>query len=110
MSGRKSKQRGKSFELAVAKYLGMKRAHFQKHDLYGHDLITVECKKREKLPKSVKDWFAQASEAAEHGKFPILVMGELGAAVYDSLVVLSLEDFGWIIDQALVLQNIQGLE
>jgi len=93
MSGRKSKQRGKSFELAVAKYLGMKRAHFQRHDLEGHPLITVECKKREKLPKSVKDWYAQSVDAAEVGKIPVLVMGELGQHARDALVVLKLDDF-----------------
>jgi len=92
MSGRKSKQRGKSFELAVAKFLGMKRAHFQKYDLYGHPLITVECKKREKLPKSVKDWYAQSCDAVEPGKMPVLVMGELGQKTGEALVVVSLED------------------
>jgi len=93
MSGRKSKQRGKSFELAVAKFLGMKRAHFQRHDLYGHDLITVECKKREKLPKSIKDWYTQAVAACEDGKLPVLVMGELQGKTKEALVVLKLEHF-----------------
>jgi len=93
MSGRKSKQRGKSFELAVAKYLGMKRAHFQRHDLDGHPFITVECKKREKLPKTIKRWFLQAFMACETGKRPILVMGELGGHTEDALVVVRLADF-----------------
>jgi len=92
MSGRKSKQRGKSFELAVAKFLGMKRAHFQRHDLEGHRLITVECKKREKLPKSIKDWYTQAAAAAQPGKTPVLVMGELGQRTGDALAVLTLAD------------------
>jgi len=100
MSGRKSKQRGKSFELAVAKFLGMKRAHFQRHDLYGHNLITVECKKREKLPKGVTDWYAQATNAAECGKAPVLVMGELNQPTKDALVVLTLSDFRAILEVA----------
>ena len=98
MSGRKSKNRGKSFELAVAKFMGMKRAHFEAHDLEGHDLITVECKKREKLPKSVKDWYAQAANAAQCGKVPVLVMGELGQRTKDALVVLALDDFRAILE------------
>ena len=99
MSGRKSKQRGKSFELAVAKYLGMKRAHFQRHDLEGHRFITVECKKREKLPKSVKDWYTQAANAAEYGKVPVLVMGELGQRTGDALAIMTLANL-----QALLLE------
>jgi len=103
MSGRKSKQRGKSFELAVAKYMGMKRAHFERHDLEGHPVITVECKKREKLPKSVKDWYAQAAAAPdksahECGKIPVLIMGELNQLTKDALVVLTLDDFRAILE------------
>jgi len=100
MSGRKSKQRGKSFELAVAKYLGMKRAHFERHDLEGHAMITVECKKRERLPKSVKGWYAQAVAATEAGKMPVLVMGELGGKTGDALAVLRLEDLEYLLISA----------
>jgi len=88
----------------VAKYLGMKRAHFEKHDLHGHPLITVECKKREKLPKSVKGWYTQAANAAECGKVPVLVMGELGQRTGDALALISLEDF-----RALMEYEISGL-
>lgn len=105
MSGRKSKQRGKSFELAVAKYLGMKRAHFERHDLEGHPLITVECKKREKLPKIIKKWFLQAFMACEAGKTPVLVIGELGQHTEDALVVLQLSDFQYLIRHETTLQK-----
>ncbi len=105
MSGRKSKQRGKSFELAVAKFLGMKRAHFEKYDLYGHPVITVECKKREKLPKSIKDWYSQAADAAECGKVPVLVMGELGQRTGDALAVVTLADL-----DALLFEVMCGME
>ena len=97
MSGRKSKNRGKSFENAVADYLGFTRAHYKQHDLEG-DFITVECKKRGKLPKSITDWYAQAVAARRDNTYPIVVMGELNGKTKDALVLLSLEDFSDLLD------------
>jgi len=116
MSGRKSKRRGSSFEIAVAKYLGMKKAHYKRHDLEGHPLITVECKKREKLPKSIKKWFLQAFTACETGKIPVLVISELGKHTGDALTVLRLADFQYLIKHETTLREAkiyfeqQGLE
>jgi len=97
VSGRKSKQRGKSFELNVADYLGMKKAHYKAHDLEGHPLITVECKKRERLPASIKGWCAQAAAAVEPKKVPVVVAGELYGLTKDALVILRLEDFKFLL-------------
>lgn len=64
--------RGKRNELASAKFWGMKRAHFERQDLHGHPIISVECKEREKGNREVKDWMTQARLAAPKGKVPIV--------------------------------------
>ena len=82
----------------------MEKAHYKAHDLEGHRFITVECKKREQLPKSVKGWYTQAANAPkqsahECGKTPVLVMGELNQKTGNALVVLTLSDFKAILDE-----------
>jgi hypothetical protein len=87
-----SKTRGKNFELAVARYLGCKRNHFESEDLK-HWLLSIECKHRKKLPVLVTNFIEQAEAAAEESKIPCVVMHEFKQKYEDSLVVLRLKDF-----------------
>jgi len=88
-----SRDRGKRFEQRVAKYLCVKRNHFEAEDV-GHWLLSIECKYRTTLPRSVLRWMEQAEKACDYesGKHPVVVAGEYGKKVTDSLVIMRLKD------------------
>ena len=94
--GKISKQRGKAIELAIAKYMGCKRNHFEPEDLQ-HPLLSIECKHRKELSKTIKKWMAQAEAAAGTGKIPCVVMHEERQEYKNSLVIMRLKDLKDII-------------
>jgi len=89
--GKISRTRGKGFELAIAKYLGCKRNHFESEDLK-HPILSVECKHRKELPKSILKWMRQAELAAPEGRIPCVVCHEYQQEYGDSLVIMKLRD------------------
>jgi len=95
--GRISRTRGKRIELAIARYMGMKRNHYEEEDLRGHPVISVEVKHREKHSRLLVRWFAQAESAAEDGKTATLVLHEERQEYGDSYVVMRLRDLRAII-------------
>lgn len=86
-----SRVRGKMTELAIAKLLGAKRNHFEREDL-SHSILSIECKHREQLPRTITKWMNQAVLAAPPGKLPTVVMHEAGRHHADDLVLMRLGD------------------
>ena len=86
-----SRTRGKHAELAVARYLGVRRNHFEAEDLR-HPLLSIEVKHRAKLPQLVVKAMAQAEAVAEQGKIPVVVMHEAGQEYSKCLVLMRLDE------------------
>jgi hypothetical protein len=93
-----SKTRGRSFELAVAKYMGCQRAHYKAYDTEGHPVFTFECKKRKEHARTLIRWWLQTKNATEEGKLPALVMGEFNQLTKEALVVIRLKDLKKLLD------------
>ncbi len=91
MSGRLSRNRGRQFEQAVARYMGGKRNHFESEDIR-HPVLSIECKHRKRHSATLVKWMAQAEAAAEDGKVPVLVMHEERQEYGNSYVVMRLKD------------------
>lgn len=89
---RTSRQRGKSGELAIAKFWGMKRNHFEASDLKGHGLISIECKVRSKPIISILKWMAQAVAAAPQLKVPVVHFHALGDRHDNDLCIIRAKD------------------
>jgi len=88
---RTPRQRGKSFELAVANDLGVRRAHFESYDLVWNG-FTIECKKRKQLPKLVTTSMAQAIKNCLPETYPLVVMSQVGQGVKDAYAMIRLRD------------------
>lgn len=86
--GRLSRKRGVQVERQVARYWGMKRAHFEPHDLEDHPKVTVEVKGRTRPLKGISAWLEQAEAAAEPGKFGIVHYHEMGRKYEDDICIL----------------------
>ena len=101
--GKLSRDRGRNFEYAVAKFMGKgcRRSIFRPHDTEGHPLFVFECKKRKTLAIFLLKWWSQACKATEKGKLPALVMAKYRQPVKDALCVIRLEDLRDLIDKAL---------
>lgn len=97
--GKKSRQRGTRNELAVAKFWGMKRNHFEADDLTGHGLISVEAKMRKGDMKTVRQWVEQAKAAAPNGKIPVVHFHALSQARTDDLIIMYATDLRDIIGE-----------
>jgi hypothetical protein len=95
--GSKSRQRGKSNELATAKFWGMRRHHFEAEDLHGHPILSVECKTRQTAIKTLDHWVTQAALAAPGGKIPIVHFHVLGRDRTEDLVIIRATDLREII-------------
>jgi len=59
MSGRLSRNRGRQFEQAVARYMGGQRNHFESEDIR-HPVLSIECKHRKRHSRTLVKWMAQA--------------------------------------------------
>jgi hypothetical protein len=90
--GSLSRQRGKRTELAVAKYWGCKRAHFESNDLHGHPCFTIEVKCRKTPIATLRSWMHQAINACEPGKAPMVQFHTLGDQIGDDLVIMRAKD------------------
>lgn len=90
--GSLSRQRGKRTELAVAKYWGCKRAHFESNDLHGHPCFTIEVKCRQEPIVSIRGWMHQAAQACEAGKAPMVQFHVLGDPISEDLVIMKAKD------------------
>jgi len=70
----------------------MQRSHFEKEDLHGHPLISVEVKHRQRHSKTLVKQFAQAEAAGEPTKVPVLVLHESLQEYGNSYAVMRLKD------------------
>ena len=98
--GRLSKNRGRSAEQGVTKYLGPPwiRRRFRSEDL-GHPEWSGEVKSREALPKSIMGWWNQCLASAEKGgKHPVLFMRQQRMKYPDTLVCITLKRFKELTD------------
>lgn len=93
------RRRWKAVERAVAKYWGMKRAHFERHDTHGHPIITVEVKSREKPPATVRKWMEQAIAETPTGKVPVVQLHTIGEEYDNDIVFIRAADLRDIIGQ-----------
>lgn len=87
-----SRQRGVRGELAVAKYWGCRRAHFESNDLYGHPCFTFEVKSRQKPIATIAKWMAQAIAAAKGATAGAVVLHVLGERHDDDIVMIRAAD------------------
>jgi len=87
-------QRGrwKAVELSVAKFWGMKRAHFEQHDTTGHPLITVEVKSRENRMVTISKFMAQAWAETPCSKVPVVQIHIVGDRFGDDLCIVRAKD------------------
>ena len=101
--GKLSRNRGRAFEYAVAKFMGKgtRRSIFRPHDTEGHPLFVFECKKRKEHAKTLMKWWKQAVKATQEDKLPALVMGEFRQLTEEALVCIRLKDLRDLIDKAL---------
>ena len=103
--GHLSRNRGRAFELRIAKYLStdsnftVRRNHFEKSDLTGHPLFTFECKySSSPLSTKLEKFWKQAIEATEDNKSPALIIGKAHQQSSECMVILSLGDLKKIIE------------
>jgi hypothetical protein len=89
---RLSRQRGKSGELAIAKFWGMVRNHFEASDLRGHPILSIECKVRSNPIMTLLRWMSQARMAAPQGKVPIVHFHVLGDRRENDLIIMKAKD------------------
>lgn len=75
-------------EQQAARFWGMKRAHFEPHDLHNHPLITVEVKGRTRPVKGIAKWLEQAEAAAEPGKAGIVHYHLMGRKYEDDICII----------------------
>lgn len=90
--GSKSRQRGKNHELACCRFWGMKRAHFEAHDLEGHPVLSVEAKSRQSDLKTVRTWIEQARAAAPKNRTPVVHFHVNGHRRGEDLVIMYAND------------------
>ena len=93
MSGKKSHEKGKRFERAVAKAFGTERIGLQgkfdeDHSDVKHHELFIQCKARKDL--SIYTWFDKTVEESPENKIPIVVAK---ANMKRPLVVIDLEEF-----------------
>jgi len=86
-----SRTRGKNVELAIARYMGCKRNHFEAEDLQ-HPILSIEVKHRAAAPVLLRKAMAQAEAAAEQGKIATVVLHEQGQEYGRSYAVMRLKD------------------
>lgn len=90
--GRISRTRGKQTELAVARYWGCRRAHFEAHDLTGHPILSIEVKCRQAGITTIEKWMSQAIAAAEDGRIPVVHYHVLGRDYGDDFIIIRAKD------------------
>ena len=90
--GARARNRGKLGELGAARYWGCKRVHFEKHDLEGHPVLTIEVKSRQKPNKTVNKWIAQSIAAAQPGHIGVVHLHENGRNYKDDVVIIRAQD------------------
>ncbi len=90
--GKTSRQRGKNNELETARFWGMRRSHFEAHDLTGHPVISVECKARATAIATLVRWISQAINAAPTGKTPVAQFHAMGTRRSHDLVIMRATD------------------
>ena len=105
-----SRMRGKRAELAVAKYWGMKRNHFEPSDLMGHPIIEIECKSRQKRIRSVYGYMVQAEIAAPADKVAMVQLHTLGDHHSQDLCIMRAEDLRDIIGRGTYAEKIDATE
>lgn len=86
------RMRGKRAELAIAKYWGMKRNHFERSDLTGHPIVEIECKSRQKRIASVYGYMEQSVNACPDDKVPMVQVHILGDAHDNDLCIMRAKD------------------
>lgn len=93
-----SRDKGKRFELQIAKFFDTNRNHFESEDIR-HPVLSIECKHRNKLPKTIVKWYMQAQAACPTDRIPVVAMHESYQPVAESLVLISLSDLKKLIDK-----------
>lgn len=93
MSGKKSHNKGKRFELQVAKAFGTERIGLQgkfdeDHSDVKHHELFIQCKSRKEL--SIYNWYDKTVEETPEHKTPIVVVK---ANMKRPLAIIDLEEF-----------------
>lgn len=101
------RMRGKRAELAIAKYWGMKRNHFERSDLTGHPIVEIECKSRQKRIASVYKYMGQCVAACPEDKVPMVQLHILGDAHDDDLCFMRAKDLRDIIGRGIHVKTVE---
>lgn len=97
---KKNRDRSKRHERTVAKLLGGKRIGILGKEDVEHPKFSVECKSRQEIPKWFSDFWKQAVDNCEEGKIPLLVIHETQKRYKDDWVVIRMEDFLEVLNDA----------
>ena len=94
--GKISRTRGKNVELAVARYMGCRRNHFEREDL-SYPILSIEVKHRRAVAKMLVTAMAQAEAAAPDGKVPVVVLHEERQPYAEAFAMMRLRDLREIV-------------
>ena len=88
----KNRRRGKNYERYIAQYLHGKRMGILGNEdvLLSNPPIAIECKEREKLPKAIKDWMAQAENNTPEDMLTMVCLHELNSSHEKDYVLMRL--------------------
>jgi len=99
---KKGRRRGKTLEKYVAKMFGGERLGLLNKEDVRLEHFSCECKERERLPVSIKKWYAQATKHAGE-RIPMVYMHELNRPHGEDLVIIRAEDIkGWILSREMM--------
>lgn len=88
---KKNRNRGKALEKFVAKLFGGERLGLLGSEDVRLSHFSVECKERERLPVSIKKWYAQATVHADE-RIPMVYMHELNRPHGEDLIIIRAND------------------
>ena len=89
---KKNRDRGKNDERYIAQYLHGKRVGIIGNEdvILKNPPIAIECKEREKLPKAIKDWMAQAEANTPEDMMAMVCLHELNSSHEKDYILIRL--------------------
>lgn len=93
MNKAQARRRGKQYERFIALDLGGRRIGLLGQEDVQFELISAECKEREKLPAFLKKCLAQAVDNCEEDKLPVVFLHEHNVSHEFDIVVMFYVDW-----------------
>ena len=90
---KRNRDRGKDLERYVADFFGGERIGLLGKDDVRTADFSIECKEREKLPKSILSWVKQAEDNCQPDKTPVVYLHQLNDDHVNDLVIINATAF-----------------